>query len=567
MNLNRSKLKSCNLNFIEEIIESDLASGKYHEGIRTRFPPEPNGYLHIGHAKSICINFELAKKYGGSTNLRFDDTNPSKEETAYVDSILNDVRWLGFEWSGEQRYASDYFQFLYEYAEYLIENNKAYVCDLTDDEIRSYRGNFFKLGENSPYRNRSVSKNLELFRSMRAGQFEDGSKVLRAKIDMQHPNMNMRDPIMYRIRRIYHHRTGYAWPIYPMYDYAHGISDAIEQVTHSICTLEFEDHRLLYEWFLNQDLNNKFFKKPLPKQIEFARLNLSHTVMSKRLLLALVEKGYVDGWNDPRMPTIAGLRRRGYTAASIKAFVNEVSVAKRNMVADIDLLEGFVRNDLEVRAKHVMCVLRPLKLIIDNMPQDEIYWLKLPNHPKDPTLGFRIVPLSREIYIDIDDFKEKPPKDWFRLTVGAEVRLKNACLIRCVRVDKDIYGSITKVHCTWDPESLGGNAKDKRKINGTLHWISAAHAIKAEVRLYNRLFTDKNTMNFLGDDDNWVKQINPNSIEIIHDAYIESTACNHKPHEYFQFERVGYFVLDLNSRADVTPIYNRTVELKSSWNK
>jgi glutaminyl-tRNA synthetase len=553
------------LNFIEDLVETDIASNKYGGRVCTRFPPEPNGYLHIGHAKSIYINFCLAAKYSGSTNLRFDDTNPSKEGLEYVDSICKDVNWLGFQWNGEPRYASDYFQILYDYAEYLIQVSKAYVCDLSDDEIRDGRGNFFRVGKDSPYRNRSVSENLDLFRGMRSGAFADGSRVLRAKIDMQSANMNMRDPLMYRIRRAHHHRTGYDWPIYPMYDYAHGISDAVERVTHSICTLEFEGHRSLYQWFLDQDIDGRFFQKPFPQQIEFARLNLTYTVMSKRFLLRMIEDGYAHGWDDPRLPTIAGLRRRGYTPESIKAFVSEVGVAKRDTVADLELLEHFVREDLNIRAKRVMCVLRPLRLIIDNMSDKETYWLNVANHPKDAKLGYRTVPFDRELYIESDDFQEEPDEGWFRLSPGAEVRLKNACIVRCNKVIKDHVGAIIELHCTWDPTSLGGNASDKRKVKGTLHWVSAAHAIKAEVRLYDKLLNIKNVMDIPNDID-WRSVVNNKNIDIVHDALIEDSVGNLKPFEHIQFERHGYFVVDSDSSVN-SPVYGRTVELKSAWKK
>jgi glutaminyl-tRNA synthetase len=481
------------LNFIQEIMEADRASGKHAGRVLTRFPPEPNGYLHIGHAKSICINFGLARAFGGATNLRFDDTNPSKEEVEYVDSIREDVKWLGFEWVGEH-YASDYFQFLYDYAEHLIEQGKAYVCDLSEDEIREYRGNFFKPGRNSPYRDRSAAENLDLFRRMRAGEFPDGAKVLRARIDMQSPNMNMRDPLMYRIRRAHHHRTGNAWLIYPMYDYAHGISDAIERITHSICTLEFEDHRPLYDWFLEQDVEGRFFRRPLPRQIEFARLNLTYTVMSKRRLLELVKEKHVRGWDDPRMPTISGLRRRGYTPASVRAFAERVGVAKRDMVADVGLLEHCVREDLAPAAPRAMAVLRPLKLVIENMPEGEVHWLEKANHPENAALGRRKVPLAREVFIEREDFQEVPPKKWFRLAPGAEVRLKGACLVRCQDVVKDGDGQVVELRCTWDPASLGGDAPDGRKVKGTLHWVSSSHAVPSEVRLYDRLFTAADPM-------------------------------------------------------------------------
>jgi glutaminyl-tRNA synthetase len=552
------------LNFIEEIMEADLESGKHAGRVLTRFPPEPNGYLHIGHAKSICINFGLAKKYGGATNLRFDDTNPTREEVEYVDSIRDDVRWLGFEWAGEH-YASDYFQFLYDYAEYLIESGKAYVCDLSEEEIREYRGNFFKTGRNSPSRDRSPEENLDLFRRMRAGEFEDGSRVLRARIDMTSPNMNLRDPLMYRIRRAHHHRTGNSWLIYPMYDYAHGVSDAIERITHSICTLEFEDHRPLYDWFLEQDAEGRFFKRPHPRQIEFARLNLTYTVMSKRRLLELVKEGHVKGWDDPRMPTITGLRRRGYTPESIRAFADKVGVAKRDMVADVGLLEHCVREDLAVRAKRAMAVLRPLKLVIENMAEGEVHLLDVANHPDDPSLGRRQVPFSRELWVEQEDFQEVPAKKWFRLAPGAEVRLKNACLVRCTEVIKDAAGAVVELRCTWDPASLGGDAPDGRKVKGTLHWVSAAHSVPAEVRLYDRLFTAKDPMD-VAEGGDWRDGLNHGSCEVLAGARLEPALAGLEPGTRFQFERLGYFVVDLDSRAG-SPVYNRTVPLKDSWAK
>jgi glutaminyl-tRNA synthetase len=555
---------SRSLHFIEEIMEADLAAGKHAGRILTRFPPEPNGYLHIGHAKSICINFGLAKKYGGATNLRFDDTNPTKEDVEYVDSIREDVRWLGFDWAGEF-YASDYFQFLYDYAEFLVTQGKAYVCDLSDEEIREYRGNFFKAGRPSPHRDRPVEENLDLFRRMRAGEFPDGSRVLRAKIDMASPNMNMRDPLMYRIRRVSHHRTGLDWPIYPMYDYAHGVSDAIERVTHSICTLEFEDHRPLYDWFLEQDVDDRFFQRPRPRQIEFARLNLTYTVMSKRRLLELVKEGHVRGWDDPRMPTISGLRRRGYTPESIRAFAEKVGVAKRDMVADVGLLEHCVREDLGQRARRAMAVLRPLKLVIDNLPEGEVHWLDVANHPEDTALGRRLVPFGREIFIDREDFQEVPPKKWFRLAPGAEVRLKNACLVRCTGVVKDASGQVAELHCTWDPASLGGDAPDGRKVKGTLHWVSAAHAVRAEVRLYDRLFNAKDPMAGPEGGD-WRDALNPESFEVLDGAMLEPVLAAAKPGDRFQFERIGYFVADPDGRPGL-PVFNRTVGLKDSWAK
>ncbi len=552
------------LNFIEEIMEGDLQSGKHAGRILTRFPPEPNGYLHIGHAKSICLNFGLAKKYGGATNLRFDDTNPVKEDVEYVDSIREDVHWLGFGWAGEY-YASDYFQQLYDYAEYLIQEGKAYVCDLTDEEIKEYRGNFYKPGQESPYRNRSVEENLDLFRRMKAGEFPDGSRVLRAKIDVNAPNMNLRDPLMYRIRRASHHRTGDAWVIYPMYDYAHGISDAIETVTHSICTLEFEDHKPLYDWFLEQDVEQRFFKRPLPKQYEFARLNLTYTMMSKRRLLQLVQENHVRGWDDPRMPTICGLRRRGFTPEAIRAFAEKVGVAKRDMVADVGLLEHCIREDLEQRAPRALAVLRPLKLVITNMAEGEIHWLELPNHGDKPEMGTRKVALTRELWIEQDDFREEAPKKWFRLAPGAEVRLKGACLVRCNDVIKDASGQVTELHCTWDPQSLGGDAPDGRKVKGTLHWLSAAHAVKAEVRLYDRLFTLEDPMD-VPEGKDWRDVLNPHSMDVLTDALVEPGLAEAAPGTRYQFERLGYFCADLDAKPGQS-VFNRTVSLKDSWAK
>jgi len=551
------------LNFIEEIMEADLASGKHQGRIGTRFPPEPNGYLHIGHAKSICINFGLAQKYGGSTNLRFDDTNPVKEDVEYVDSIREDVEWLGFKWA-EEHYASDYFQQLYDFAEYLIQEGKAYVCDLTDEETREYRGNFHTPGKESPYRNRGVEENLDLFRRMRAGEFADGSRVLRAKIDVQSPNMNLRDPLMYRIRRVHHHRTGDAWPIYPMYDYAHGVSDAIERITHSICTLEFEDHRPLYDWFLNQDVDGKFFARPLPRQIEFARLNLTHTVMSKRRLLLLVQEGHVTGWDDPRMPTICGLRRRGFTPESVRTFAERVGVAKRDMVADVSLLEHCIREDLEARAPRAMAVLRPLKLVITNLPEGETHWLELPYHPEKAEMGTRKVPFSREIWIDQDDFREEAPKKWFRLAPGAEVRLRGAALVRCEELVKDASGEVVELRCTWDPQSLGGNAPDGRKVKGTIHWVSAAHAVPAQVRLYEPFFTQEDPMD-VPEGGDWRDFINPHSLESV-TAQLEPSLAPAKAGDRYQFERTGYFTVDPDTRPG-TLVFNRTVGLKDSWAK
>jgi len=551
------------LNFIEEIMEADLASNKHGGRIMTRFPPEPNGYLHIGHAKSICINFGLAKKYGGKTNLRFDDTNPVKEDVEYVDSIREDVRWLGFSWVGEF-YASDYFPLLYDFAEYLIQQGKAFVCDLSESEIKEYRGNFYTPGRPSPFRERSRGENLDIFRRMRAGEFPDGSRVLRAKIDVQHPNMNMRDPLMYRIRRAHHHRTGDAWCIYPMYDYAHGICDAIENITHSICTLEFEDHRPLYDWFLEQDVEEKFFKRPLPRQIEFARLNLTHTVMSKRRLLQLVQEGMVSGWDDPRMPTICGLRRRGCTPESVRAFAERVGVAKRDMVAEIGLLESCVREDLEQCAPRRMAVLRPLKLTITNMAPGQSFEVELPDFNEKPESGTRKLRFTRELWIEQDDFREDPPKKWFRLAPGAEVRLRGAAIVHCQEAVKDSQGNITELKCVWDENSKGGNAADGRKIKGTIHWVSADEAIEAELRLYNQLFLAEDPMD-IPEGQDWRQGINNQSLETLR-AKLEPSLANVRPGERFQFERTGYFAVDSDSTHDL-PVFNRTVGLKDSWAK
>ena len=552
------------LHFIEEIVEADLASGKHGGRVLTRFPPEPNGYLHIGHAKSICLNFGLAAKYGGATNLRFDDTNPVKEDVEYVDSIREDVRWLGFDWKGEH-YASDYFQFLYDYAEYLIQQGKAYVCDLSEAEIREYRGNFHVPGKASPTRNRTPEENLDLFRRMKAGEFPDGSRVLRAKIDMQNGNMNLRDPLMYRIRRAHHHRTGDAWLIYPMYDYAHGVSDALETITHSICTLEFEDHRPLYDWFLAQDTEGRFFQRPLPRQIEFARLNLTYTVMSKRRLLLLVQEGHVKAWDDPRMPTICGLRRRGYTPESLRAFAERVGVAKRDTVIDVGLLEFAIREDLEKKAPRALAVLRPLRLVIENMAEGEVHWLTLQNHPEDAALGSRNVPFGREVFIERDDFREEAPKKWFRLAPGAEVRLKGACLVRCTDVVRDAAGEVIELRCTWDPASLGGDAPDGRRVKGTLHWVSSAHAVPAQVRLYERLFTAENPMD-VAEGGDWRDTLNPDSLQVLDGARVEPSLAEAAPGMRFQFERLGYFCVDSDSRSGA-PVFNRTVGLKDSWSK
>lgn len=551
-------------NFIQNIINEDLENGKNGGRVHTRFPPEPNGYLHIGHAKSICLNFGLAAKNGGICNLRFDDTNPSKEDVEYVDSIQADVRWLGFDWEERMFYASDYFEMLYEFAIQLIKNGKAYVCDLSAQETREYRGTLTEPGKESPYRNRSIEENLDLFTRMRAGEFEDGSRVLRAKIDMASPNLNMRDPVIYRILRAHHHRTGDQWCIYPMYDYAHPLSDAVEDITHSVCTLEFSDHRPLYDWCLdNVDYNALVHGRP--QQIEFARLNLNYTVMSKRKLRELVEKSYVNGWDDPRMPTISGLRRRGYTPESIRDFCNRIGVAKRDSMVDIALLEHCVREDLNLNAARVMAVLRPLKVIIDNYPADQEEWLETDNNPENPGMGSRKIPFSRELYIEQEDFMENPPKKFFRLTPGGEIRLKSAYIIKCEQVIKDGAGAIIELHCSYDPDSKSGGATSGRKIKGTSHWVSAAHAIPAEVRLYEHLFLTENP-----DDDedgnDYKTKLNPNSLEVLSDCMVEPSLTEALPENRYQFLRQGYFCLDPDTRPGKL-VFNRVVSLRDSWAK
>lgn len=546
--------------FIRQIIEEDLRTNKYGGRVHTRFPPEPNGYLHIGHAKSICLNFGIAAEYGGLCNLRFDDTNPTKEEQEYVDSIKEDVRWLGFDWGDREYYASDYFEQLYEWAIQLIKAGKAYVDDLSADEIREYRGTLTTPGRESPYRNRSVEENLDLFQRMRAGEFPDGSRVLRAKIDMASPNLNLRDPVMYRILHATHHRTGDKWCIYPMYDYAHGQSDSIEGITHSICTLEFEDHRPLYDWFLDE------LKIYHPRQIEFARLNLSYTVLSKRKLLQLVEEGHVSGWDDPRMPTISGMRRRGYTPEAIRDFCNRIGVAKKENLVDIALLEHCVRDDLNRRAPRVMAVLRPLRVVIVNYPEDQVEMLECPYFPDDPPrMGFRTVPFSRVLYIERDDFREHPPKEFFRLAPGREVRLRWAYLIKCVNVVKDERtGEVVELHCTYDPQTRGGTTPDGRKVKGTIHWVSAAHARPAEVRLYDRLFLVPNPAE--EKDRDLRELLNPNSLEILPSCWVEPSLAGATPGSRYQFERLGYFCVDRDSTSEKL-VFNRTVPLRDSWSK
>ena len=544
--------------FIRDIIEEDIRTGKYGGRVHTRFPPEPNGYLHIGHAKSICLNFGIAAQYKGLCNLRFDDTNPTKEEQEYVDSILDSVRWLGFDWEDRLFYASDYFQQMYDYAIQLVKAGKAYVDDLTGDEIRDYRGTLTQPGKDSPYRNRTVEENLDLFQRMKAGEFPDGARVLRARIDMASPNLNMRDPVMYRILHADHHRTGNKWCIYPMYDWAHGIEDSIERITHSICTLEFEDHRPLYDWFLDQ------LGAYHPQQIEFARLNLTYTLMSKRKLLQLVEKGHVSGWDDPRMPTIAGLRRRGYTPKSIRDFCERIGVAKTDSTIDIALLEHCIREDLNKTAPRVMAVLNPLRVVIDNYPEGQTEELDAINNPEDPNAGTRKVPFSRVLYIEQDDFRENPPNKFFRLAPGREVRLRYAYLITCVGVTKDQRtGEITELHCTYDPATRGGNTPDGRKVKGTIHWVSAPHALKAEVRLYDRLFTVENP----GDVEGGCESVlNLKSLEIVK-GYIEPSLAGAGSLSRYQFERLGYFCTDMADSSAQHLVFNRTVALRDSWAK
>ncbi|MBI1806346.1 MAG: glutamine--tRNA ligase/YqeY domain fusion protein [Ignavibacteria bacterium] len=543
-------------NFIREIIDEDLKTDKFGGRVHTRFPPEPNGYLHIGHAKSICLNFGIARDYKGLCNLRFDDTNPSKEDIEYVESIENDVHWLGFDWEDRLYYASDYFEQLEDYGRKLIKKGKAYVCDLSADEIREHRGTLTQPGKDSPYRNRSVDENLDLFRRMRDGEFPDGSRTLRAKIDMSSPNLNMRDPVMYRILRATHHRTGDTWCIYPMYDWAHGLCDSIEGITHSLCTLEFADHRPLYDWFLDE------LGVYHPQQIEFARLNLTYTVMSKRRLLQLVDEGFVNGWDDPRMPTITGLRRRGYTPESIRNFAERVGVAKRENMIDISLLENSLREDMNKCAPRVMAILHPLKVIIDNYPEGKVEELDGANNPEDPSMGSRKIPFSNVIYIEREDFRENPPPKYFRLSPGAEVRLRYAYVIMCTNVVKDgTTGEIVEVHCTYDPETKSGSSQNKKKVKGTIHWVSASHALAAEVRVYDRLFTVEDPSG-----ENWKTLINPNALAVLRDCKVERTLSSAKVQDRFQFERLGYFCVDNDSTKDIL-IFNRTVSLRDTWAK
>ena len=546
-------------NFIRETILDDLKTNKYGGRVHTRFPPEPNGYLHIGHAKSINLNFGLAAEFGGECNLRFDDTNPSKEETEYVDSIIEDARWLGGDWGDRLFYASDYFDQLYEWAVQLIKSGKAYVCDLSADEVRKQRGTLTEPGQESPYRNRSVEENLDLFARMKAGEFPDGARTLRARIDMASPNLNMRDPVMYRILHAEHHRTGNKWSIYPMYDFAHGQSDSIERITHSICTLEFEDHRPLYDWYIEQ------LGIYHPQQIEFDRLNLTYTLLSKRKLLQLVQQHLVSGWDDPRMPTISGLRRRGYTPEAIRNFCRRVGVSKTNGSTELGLLEYFLREDLNKRARRVMAVLRPLRVVIDNYPEGQVEHMEAVNNPEDPSQGTRQVPFSRVLYIEQDDFREDPPKQYFRLSPGREVRLRYGYLVTCTGVVKDSSGQVTEVHCTYDPATRGGNTPDGRKVKGTIHWVSAEHAIDAEVRLYDNLFT-KEDPNDVPEGQDFTANLNPNSLEVVNTAKLEPSLRDAKPGARYQFERLGYFSVD----PDTSPqklVFNRTVALRDTWAK
>ena len=542
-------------NFLQERIAEDLKSGKYQH-VQTRFPPEPNGYLHIGHAKAICIDFGLADEFGGKTNLRFDDTNPEKEDTEYVDSIQEDVRWLGFNWDGLY-YASDYFDQIYEWAIQLIKAGKAYVDDLNADEVREYRGTLTQPGKESPYRNRSVEENLDLFIRMKNGEFPDGARTLRAKIDMSSPNLNLRDPIMYRILRAEHHRTGNKWLIYPTYDWAHGQSDSIEKVTHSMCSLEFADHQPLYNWYIEQ---LGIFPS---QQIEFDRLAITYTLLSKRKLLQLVNEGRVSGWNDPRMPTLGGMRRRGYTPEAIRNFVWTVGVSRTNGIVELEMLEHFVREDLNRRSARVMAVLHPLKVVIDNYPEGQVEQMDAVNNPEDPNAGSRKVPFSKTLYIEQDDFREVPPPKYFRLSPGKEVRLRYGYFITAKSVVKNAQGEVVEVHCTYDPATRGGNAPDGRKVKSTIHWVSAEHAVDSEVRIYDKLFTKENPTE-LEEGQNFTDNLNPNSLEVIATAKLEPSLANAAPGSRYQFERLGYFCVDTDSKPD-RPVFNRTVALKDSW--
>ncbi len=552
--------KAPSRNFIQQIIDADLAAGKNKGRVHTRFPPEPNGYLHIGHAKSICLNSGLAQEYGGKFNLRFDDTNPIKEEQEYVDAIIDDIRWLGADWEDRLCFSSDYFDQLHDWAVQLIKAGKAYVCDLDAEQMREYRGSLTKPGRDSPYRERTVQENLNLFKQMKAGEFADGSHTLRAKIDMASPNVNLRDPVMYRIKRAHHHRTGDQWCIYPSYDFTHGQSDSIEGITHSICTLEFENHRPLYDWFCES------LEIYHPRQIEFARLNLTYTVMSKRLLLQLVNEKHVTGWDDPRMLTIRGLRRRGYTPESIRAFCERIGVAKFNSTIDIAWLEDAIREDLNERAPRALAVLKPLKVVIENYPEGQVEQLEAANHPQKPELGSRKVPFSRELYVEQADFMEDAPKKFFRLSVGREVRLRYAYFITCNKVVKDEAGNVVELRCTYDPETKGGNAPDGRKVKGTIHWVSAPHAIQAEVRLYDHLFNVEKPGK-VPEGGSFLDHLNPNSLEVLTDAQLEPSLAEAQGGTHFQFERNGYFFVDPVDSEPGKPIFNRTATLRDSWAK
>ncbi len=552
------------LNFIESIIEEDLKSGKHNGRIHLRFPPEPNGYLHIGHSKAICLNFGLAEKYKGKCNLRFDDTNPVKEDVEYVESIKEDIRWLGFDWEDREYYASDYFQQLYDWAVKLIKQGDAYVDESSADEVAATRGTPTQPGKESPYRNRSVDENLELFERMKNGEFPDGSKVLRAKIDMSSPNMHMRDPVMYRIKHAAHHRTGNTWCIYPMYDYAHGQSDFIENITHSLCTLEFEVHRPLYDWFLDQIIDEDEINKSRTHQYEFARLNVNYTIMSKRMLLQLVQEKHVSGWDDPRMPTISGLRRRGYTPEALRLFTEKVGIAKRENIIDVSLLEYCIREDLNKKAQRVMGVINPLKVTITNYDDQKEEELEGVNNPEDASMGTRMIPFSKTIYIEKEDFMEDPPKKFFRLAPGREVRLRYAYYITCQEVIKDSNGEVVELRCTYDPETKGGQSADNRKVKATLHWVSARHAVPAEIRLYDRLFHNENPHEY-AEGETFLTNLNPDSLKVVN-GYIEPFVKNTGAGDKFQFERLGYFCVDKDSEPDRL-VFNRTVSLRDTWAK
>lgn len=555
-----SKSAGRSLNFIEQIIEEDMRTGKYQGRVHTRFPPEPNGYLHIGHAKSICLNFGLAAKYKGLCNLRFDDTNPCKEEMEYVDSIREDVRWLGFDWQDREYFASDYFEQLHDWAVQMIQAGQAFVCDLTPDQVRQYRGTLTEPGRNSPYRDRSAAENLDLFRRMRAGEFPDGSRTLRAKADMTHPNLNMRDPVMYRILHAHHHRSGDRWCIYPMYDFTHGQSDSIERITHSICTLEFENHRPLYDWYI--DTLGIYH----PQQIEFARLNLTYTVMSKRKLLELVQRKLVSGWDDPRLPTICGLRRRGYTPEAIRSFCDRIGVAKFNSTIDVTVLENSIREHLNATAPRVMAVLRPLRVVIVNYPEDQTEYMEAVNNPEDPQSGTREVPFARVLYIEQDDFREDAPRKFFRLKPGGEVRLRYAYIVKCEEVVKDEQtGEVIELRCTCDMETLGRQPED-RKVKGVIHWVSADHAADVEVRLYDRLFT-KADPDDLAEGEDYKTYLNPDSLQVLRGCKAEPSLAAAQPGERFQFERLGYFCVDSRDSRLGAPVFNRTVSLRDTWAK